>query len=179
MSHILKKRRTRIKKSILFSCLLLFLSGCTFSIEQEKNEVIDLLYSTTIIREAITHNTLKQLLEEHNPEHLNLLLNNIPPAKLAFESEVLATAVPLVVVYYFRKSFESEKELLLLKEIAARYDDDQVKFVSVDIDKLFVLAQDAEIETVPTITVVKNREMSERFEGENALKELKDYLSSL
>ena len=76
------------------------------------------------------------MLEKHNPEQLELLLNNVSPAKMAFESEVLSTTVPLIVIYYFKESQESQEFIKRLKNLAKKYDD-QIKFVVVDVTAYF------------------------------------------
>lgn len=162
----------------LSSFLLLWQSHAT---QKETNDIscplINLVESTHIIRTLIVNNQLESLLEDHDPEQLTLLLNNVSPAKMAFESEVLSTTIPLVVVYYFQENEESKKFLQKLKKLAMTYDD-IIKFVTVDVDQLFSLVQDAEIETLPTIVLVKNREIIEKIEDIISITQLEQLLKN-
>ena len=168
---------------LIFLASLVFLPSCSFwhsdaeqdNLPTSSSPLINLVESTHIIRTLITKNKIGNLLEDHNPDQLALLLDNISPAKMAFESEVLSTTVPLVVVYYFKSSQESQKFIKGLKNLAKKYDD-QIKFVVVDVDRLFSLAQDAEIENLPTILFVKNREIIDRFEGNYSMEQLEQKL---
>ncbi len=84
---------------------------------------------------------------------------------MAFESEVLSSTIPLVVVYYFQKSQANDEFIKYLENLAIKYDD-QIKFVLVDVERLFSLVQDAQIEEVPTILLIKDREVIDRFEAD-------------
>ena len=146
-----------------FLILILFFSSCiSEKTKEQANAVINLVDSVKIIRIVVCKNKLNELLEAHDPEQLELLLNNFSPAQMAFESEVLSATIPLVVVYYYK---ESEKEKYFIEELEklAKLNINKVKFVVVDSDKLFTLAQDAEIESFPTIVFSKNREIVEKI----------------
>ncbi len=149
----------------LFILLLCFLSACT---EQKKEipeqQLINLVESTQIIRTLIHNNKLNTLLEDHAPEQLDLLLNNMSPAKIAFEVEVLSSTIPLIVVYYFKENLESRNFIEKLKKLAIIWDN-QIKFVTIDVEKLFVLVQDADIQEIPTLLFVKDREVIDKIEG--------------
>lgn len=149
----------------IFFLSLLFLTSCN-SLTTGKNEsfesLVDLSDSTKLIRVVVSQSKLDELLEQHDPEQLELLLNNFSPAQMAFEAEVLSTTVPLVVIYYFKEG-PQEKNFIKQLDKLAKNNEHKVKIVIIDSDKLFSLAQDAEIETFPTIIFSKNREILDRI----------------
>ncbi len=158
-------------KNILLPAVLILLPSCSFWSTNSKTEaesnlspLINLVDSTHIIRTLITQNKVGDLLEDHDSEQLALLLDNKSPVQMAFESEVLSSTIPLVAVYYFQKSQANDEFIKYLENLAIKYDD-QIKFVLVDVERLFSLVQDAQIEELPTILLVKDREIIDRFEG--------------
>jgi thioredoxin-like negative regulator of GroEL len=145
----------------LYVIFLLFLTGCSSKQDTASHEaLVDLVESTTIIRSLLCQNKLGQLLEEHDPEQLDILINNFSPASMAFESEVLSTTVPLVCAYFYQDSPQEQAFIKNLNALAAEYDN-KVKFVIIDAEKLFSIAQAAEINTFPAIAWVRNREIFE------------------
>src|SRR5204863_9856649 len=129
-----------------FFTVVLFLFLCLLFVKYQANgdekdislsSVIDLVESTYIIRQLIKENTLESVLEEHDPEQLALLLDNISPASMAFESEVLTTTIPLVAVCYCNNDDAGHALLVQqLENLALKYAD-EVKFVIVDAIRLF------------------------------------------
>lgn len=142
-----------------------FLSACSASKNETITEAIQplvhLTESTALIRALISTKSLGKVLEPHTAEQMEILINNFSPAELAFEAEVFTTTIPLVIVYYYENNADEQKCIQQLEELALTYDD-TVKFVVVDIDALFSLAQDAEIEKSPTLILTRNREILER-----------------
>ena len=57
--------------------------------------------------------------------------------------------------------------------------DEQIKLVLVDAESLFSLAQDAQIEVLPTLLLVKNLEIIDRFEGHMSVVDVKRKLNAL
>ena len=152
-------------KKIYFCLLVAVISSCSQKNNTETipfKALINLEDSIKLLRTLITQNKLGQALEKHDPEQLDLLLNNYSPAHMAFEAEVLSTTIPLVLVYYFKNSAQEQRFLQQLDQLVLDYPD-SLKCVIIDIDRLFSLAQDAEIETVPTIVFSKDREMLEKI----------------
>jgi hypothetical protein len=145
--------------------ILPFLSACSVPKNEAIKESIRLLVrltdSTNIIRELISTKNLGKMLEPHTTEQLELLINNFSPAQLAFEAEVFTTTVPLVFVYYYEDNVHEQAFIEQLEELAIEYDD-KVKFVIVDIDALFALAQDVGIEKSPTLILAHNRDILEK-----------------
>jgi len=155
-----------------FTLLLIFSSSCSSSkqIVSKKADgpAIDLVESTSIIRELMRKNQLYKILEDHSQDELDILINNFSPATIAFEVEVLSTTTPLGVVCYASNSDQTQKKFISQFNEAALQYTTQAKFIMIDADRLYSLAQDAEIENFPTIILVKNREIVDRIEGYEA-----------
>jgi NAD(P)H-hydrate repair Nnr-like enzyme with NAD(P)H-hydrate dehydratase domain len=159
MSDVILIRNTMRKCFFIF---LFFLSACaTKKDAYVPPATINLVNSTHLIRTLINQNKLDMILDECNPQELELLLDNFSPAEMAFEAEVLSTTVTLVIVYYFKHDARQEDFIEKLELLAQEYTD--VKFVLIDGDKLFFLAQDAEIENFPTVILSKNRAVLEKI----------------
>ena len=163
--------------------MIVLLPSCSFWATNSKTEpkeklspLINLVDSTHIIRTLIAQNKIGDLLEDHDSEQLALLLDNKSPAQMAFEAEVLSSTIPLVAVYYFQESKESKEFIKQLEDLAIKYDN-QIKFVLVDAERLFSLAQDALIEELPTILLVKDREIINRFESSLSKSKLEEQLA--
>ncbi len=169
-------------RNCLYLALLVFLPACSLQKNNEKNKqsnvLIDLVASTKIIRSVIAQNKLNQLLEEHDPEQLNLLIDNFSPAQMAFESEVLSTTMPLVLVYYYREDVKEKEFIEKLEQLAIEYENN-VKFVIVDAEKLFSLAQDAEINTFPSIIFAKKRDIIARVTEPLSIDEIRKKIIGL
>lgn len=168
-------------KNFLLISILTLLPSCSFwntnsktGMELNPSPLINLVESTHIIRALITQNKIGDLLEDHDPKQLALLLDNKSPAQMAFESEVFSSTIPLVV-YYFQESQESDEFINQLEDLAIKYED-QIKFVLVDAERLFSLIQDAQIEELPAILLVKNREIIDRFDGGMSKDQLEERL---
>lgn len=169
----------------LYLCIglvILFLTSCTSRKPLDDHGstcgLVHLLDSTRIIRALITQNKLSDLLVDHDPEQLDVLLNNVSPAQMAFEVEVLSSTVPVVFVYYYKDSPEEQAFIRLLNALAVEYDE-RVKFVVVDVDKLFVLAEGAAIETYPATIVVQQRDIIETIPGTVTIDEIKQRIRAL
>jgi Thioredoxin len=157
--------RFSMRSNYLLALVLPFLSACNApkneGIEEASQPLVRLTESTIIIRELISSKQLEKVLEPHTVEQAELLINNFSPAELAFEAEVFTTTIPLVIVYYCEDTAQERAFIQQLAALALEYDD-HVKFVVVDIDALFSLAQDAGIEKSPTLILTRNRDILER-----------------
>lgn len=172
----------------IFLLLILFLiPSCSFSTQQKiENEeevskffpLVDLVESTTIIRAFITKNKIGELLEEHDPKDLYRLLNNMSPAQMAFGSEVLSTTIPLVVVYYYTDSPKSYVFIKQLQDLALYYHD-RVKFVIIDADELFSLAQEADIQQYPSIAIFEKGIIIDRIEQDISIEAIDQIVTML
>jgi thioredoxin-like negative regulator of GroEL len=157
-----------MKNHYVLLLILPFLSACSAPknelLEEAFQPLVRLAESTTIIRELISSKQLGKVLEPHTAEQMELLINNFSPAELAFEAEVFTTTTPLIAVYYYEDNAHEQAFIHELEALALEYDD-KVKFVVVDIDALFSLAQDADIEKAPTLILARNRDILERRDG--------------
>lgn len=125
--------------------------------EPQATAVINLVTSTRIIRALIADNKIGQVLEDHDPEQLTILLDNVSPAQMAFEAEALGKE-ELSVVYYYKDSPQEQAFIQALEPLALAYVN-RVRFVAIDADKLFSLTEDTEIAHYPTLLIIKNREI--------------------
>ncbi len=131
--------------------------------EEKKQEIYNLVDSTRIIRELLKKDAITQILEDTDPEQLEILLNNFSPALMAFESEVLSSTLPVILHFFKPNSPEYTTIHNILNELAVEYHD-RVKFVEIDTEKLFSIAEKAEVEKLPTLMSVKQRNELDRIE---------------
>ncbi len=124
--------------------------------------LIDLLESTHIIREMIRTDRIGDLLENHDEEQLEVLLNNMSPAHMAVEVEMMRTPMP-VIAYFFEPGIRHDHALLILKDMAKTYDE-KVKCVMIEGPKLFELYDAFAITTLPTVLLLKHGEVVARLE---------------
>ncbi len=152
--------------------LLLLLPSCSSikndaPIEQPSPSdsfLIDLLESTHILRELIQTNKIGDLLENHDVEQLEALLNNMSPAQMAAEVEMIRTPMP-VIAYFFEPGIRHDHLLPELKDLAHTYDQ-KVKFVMIDGPKLLGLYDIFAINALPTVLFLKNGEVVARLEDD-------------
>src|SRR5271168_2007423 len=103
--------------------LLLFITACSSKQDVVSHKtLVDLVESTKIVRNLLCQKKIGQLLEEHDPEQLDILINNFSPASMAFESEVLSTTVSLVCVYFYQDSQREQTFIKDLDALAAEYE---------------------------------------------------------
>lgn len=82
---------------------------------------------------------------------------------MAFEAEVLNHQNP-VLVAFFKPNKEWESSFKpTLRKLAQKYDNN-IKFIEVDSDKLFKIAQTSEVDTFPTFILISNRKEVGRSE---------------
>lgn len=173
-----------MKKTILFLFTSLFLLPSCISrhCDESKNTqseacspLINLTQSTRVIRTLITQDKIGELLEDHDPEQLSLLLDNISPAQMAFEAEVLSSTAPMALVYYYKESAESKQFIPQLEELAIAYEN-KIKCVIVDADQLFSLVLDTDIENLPALLLFKNGEIVEHIQSAITIDQLEELL---
>ena len=151
---------------------LLICPGCSFfqqkNINKENNqdprEVINLETSVQIIKKLICKKELYKILEEHsNPESINLLINNFSPAEMAFEAEALNQELPALVIYFTPDDNQWPSLSILFENLAQDYKPFG-KFISINSEKLFKLAEKAGIENTPTAIIIQERKEIKRLE---------------
>jgi|GEM_PF-2986296 len=127
--------------------------------DEPENLITDFAESTHIIRMLMQSDSLDAIIENSNPELLELLINNFSPAQIALESEVLNCTQP-VLIYFYADTIEHGQ---LLYDLAHTYRD-TVKVMILDIEKFPKIAEDALIEQYPAIIIVNNRQQIYRDE---------------
>ena len=90
------------------------------------------------------------------------LINDITTAQ--FESEVLGSAVPVLVDFHAKWCGPCKASAPALED-AAREFEGEVRIVKVDIDEEPALAETYNVRGVPTFIVVQDGEVKERFSG--------------
>ncbi len=170
---------------------LIHLTACTTQVEpdassikqdteEREGPVYNLNDSTNIIRLLIKEDCIIDILEleDADPEQLNILLNNFSPAQMAFESEVLSCTLPVIVHFYKAGSDAYASMHKIIKELACTYEN-QIKFVEVNTETLYTIAQQAEVDQLPTLMFIKNRHEIERLEGIVDKKEIEDRIKAI
>lgn len=158
-----------MNKIILVLGVIVLLPSC-FSQQQQSESshqdasIIDLGESTRILRELIQTHNIGDLLEDHDEEQLEALLNNTSPVEMAAEVEIIRTPIP-VVAYFFEPGLRHDHMMRILKDVAHTYNE-KVKFVMIDGPKLFQLYDMFAINTLPTVLFFKNGEIITRLEDD-------------
>ncbi len=162
-------------KHIFLSLLVIlpFLPGCTsHEVEQnhklpsaeevKKNQaeiVVDLNESAQIIVELLKKNNISSILTPEalqSEDTIDTLLKNFSPAQMAFEAEVLNFIDPVILLYY--DASQPEHNGIMNEFLATALNHQQrAKFVLIEVNKLFSLADQAHITTAPTILLIHNR----------------------
>ena len=155
-----------LRHTVAYLLLLCMLPSCiesdvttTQSNDGEQEIIYDLNDSTDIILALLKSDELSKILEDTDPEKLDMLIKNVSPALMAFESEVLACTLPVLVCYYVGEQKEQCKQWLL--QLHEQHPN--IKYVSVDVDKLFSVSQQSEVELTPTLLLIKDGQEKARF----------------
>lgn len=164
----------------VFLVLLSLIPSCFSSVKQEEvNDerselfpLVELTRSTQMMQELVQQN---KLAEFYDPEEWLLLRDNYSPARFAFDTEVFTETYPLAVVCFYKNLPDSKSYITQLKDLAMQYEN-QVKFVIIDADKLFSLAEWFVIQIYPSILFVKNREFVGDLEEDISIDALKQKL---
>lgn len=152
-----------MKKQILITLLLVTVPSCTKNADVEPaGKLVNFNDSVEIIVQLIRQDNLKQILEDADPEGIDLLIKNFSPAELAFESEVLHCILPVVLYFYDTQN----DQRALLEELAVSYSD-QVKFVAINAKDFPTIVKKAEVEQTPTFMFIKDRQELNRLEGDS------------
>lgn len=93
---------------------------------------------------------------------------------MAFDIEVFNSEAPLVVAYYYKETADTFEAIAQLQELALQYT--TIKFVLIDADKLYSLAQSVMIQNFPVALLIKKEEIIDCFENVT-LAELQQKLS--
>ncbi|MGC2310819.1 MAG: thioredoxin family protein [Candidatus Babeliaceae bacterium] len=159
---------------------MVFLSACDRSQEkiavpvtQEERPVYDLNESTDIIIVLIKTDKLPQVLADHDAEGLSLLLKNFSPAEMAFEAEVLNYEQPVLVFFFDTHVNQADKNVF--QAVAEAYKE-KIKCVAVDAEKLFRIAQQSEVDVLPTYLFINQRKEINRLENSANFEQLTAFL---
>jgi thioredoxin 1 len=155
------KKRKKCKLLLFAFTGLIGIPGCNRNHSSETDSLVyNFADSVKIIRNLLHSNALPKILDEHDPEKLDFLINNWSPAQMAFESEVLSCTLPVLVCFY-------QKELNVipfLEELANNYDG-KLKIITIAEDKFPFITQLAVIESFPSFLLIKNRNEIVRWVG--------------
>lgn len=154
-----------MSKNSFFLIFLAFCSGC-FNKQTEiitpDEAVVDLYNSTKIIKELLHTKQLSKILEPSTPQELELLITNFSPAEMAFEAEVL-NSEQLSILFFTQKTDPLYQILHALFEQKAR-EFVSIKFVEIDTELLFKLAQTFNLSDGSTLLLMHARQEVARFE---------------
>lgn len=89
----------RPRALILLFCV--FLPACDNKAHSTSTNVYDFTQSVTLIRHLLKTDSLAQILETADPQGLERLINNVSPAQMALESEILNCTLPVLVYFYY------------------------------------------------------------------------------
>lgn len=155
-----------LRYTFICSLLLCTLPACTQSDRQMHSDDTQIIYdlndSTNIILQLITSGSLDNILEDVDSGKLDTLIKNVSPALMAFESEVLSCTLPVLV--YYCTDQEKNNALEWLKNLHNIYP--AIKYVLVDIEKLYSVAQQSVISSTPTISLIMGRQEKMRCEDQ-------------
>ncbi len=152
--------------------LMLLIPACKslekHAIKGDQEEVvIDLTASTNIIMKLIQEDALTKVLEDDtSQEGIILLTRNFSPAEMAFEAEVLNYKDPVVVIF-FKDNQEWETMRTAVMHVAENHKN-SAKWVRINAEELFRIAEHSEIDHLPTMLVIDNREEIDRYEQDVA-----------
>lgn len=140
---------------LLLLCIVGISAGCnpikqSDTVSDNDEQCINFTDSVIIIRSLLRSNALVKILEGHDPEKLDFLINNFSPAEIAFESEVLSCTDP-VVIYVYQQCIDQS----LFAKLKAKYR--AHKIVTIDADKFPVIVESLMIDIYPTIIEMNQR----------------------
>ncbi len=130
--------------------------------ESPYEPMVDLTHKTRLIRFLMENGHTDFVFESHDAEEAEKLRDNLSPARLAFDMDVIDDEYPLVVACFYREQSQYKPFLTQLQELARQKED--IKFVLVDGDKLFSLVEWAAIQTFPTLLFVKDGEIVDHLD---------------
>ena len=128
----------------------------TFCACQKQATIYNLDESTQIVLALIQGDSLSMLLEHSDQDNIEAVLKNLSPAEIAFEAEVLNCQDPVFVLF----ATESCPDYAALKEMLedeATLFQEKAKFVEIDVDKLFKLAQVMSVTEIPLLMFIRER----------------------
>ncbi len=92
-----------------------------------------------------------------------------------FQKEVLESEVPVLVDFYAEWCMPCKMFAPILADAAEEYED-KLKIVKVNIDEAPELAQQYAVMSIPTLKLIKNKELIGNFVGAMTSDELEDWI---
>jgi len=156
---------------------LVLLSCCSTKAPQQASVLCDLYESSRIIKELIDTKSLKKILDDIDDAGLEKLILNFSPAQIALEAEALSQEGDVALIFYNNKTHYQplHKELCDLQQTYSA-----IKFIEINSEELFNIAEQSEVTTFPTIIIINDRKEICRFEDQppqELMKVFKDYLA--
>ena len=157
-----------MKNIFTYLIILIFLCGCKVHHEEtlSSQEPTSLLYnineSASIIMQLIKKDQLHSLLLNERKEETLSFIKNFSPAEMAFEAEVLSNQNPVLILYYSM----NDPGLQEIHTILTKIGDDKIhslKIVKIDVQELFKLADQAMIDSTPTLILIHQRKEVDRI----------------
>lgn len=154
-----------LHSSIPLFSLLFLLPACTNkepAKELEQEHVVDLYASTKIIQKLIVSEKLMDYLEDGTTaEGLEQIVHNFSPARIALEVEILHKPKPAIMLFIDAITAQQYKNIFY--NLAEEYFG-AINFFIIDVDRLFDLKNQAQVDVVPTVIVIKDRKEHARLE---------------
>lgn len=145
---------------ILLLAMIFLFPACGKEAAGPQEYLYNFADSVTLIRELIKSDSLPKILEDADQDGLERLITNFSPAQMALESEVLNCTLP-VLIYFYK---DSCADRALLEQLAREYDD-KLKFIIIDADAFFSIAEQFEIESYPALIGMSKRNEVYHDEG--------------
>ena len=153
-----------MKLNLLF---LVFFSTLAVNGAVEKKEahyVHDLDKTTQKVLGFIQENSLASIIETIESEVIELLLQNYSPAQMVFEAEVYGSRLPTVILFYEKGEPFSDQAVAILEDLSTEFEN-KLKFIKINSNALFKIAEQENIQQLPTFLIIYNKTEAERLEG--------------
>ena len=151
----------RLYKIIGLLCSLSCCSNHQKPVEESSLHSLDT--STKIIVNLLEKRALQTILEPSTHEELNRLIKNFSPAEMALEAEVLNWPQP-AILFFAQKANHDYQIMYSLLQVAARTHEQEIKFIEIDVDELFKITEQFELETIPALLLMNERQEISRTE---------------
>ena len=148
---------------------LLLLSSLTANVSAlDKKEahhyVHDLDKTTQTVLGFIQENSLATIIETIESEEIESLLKNYSPAQMVFQAEVYGSPLPTVILFYEKGEPFSEQAVAVLQDLSIEFEN-RLKFIKINSNALFKIAEQENIQQLPTFLIIYNKKEAERLEG--------------
>lgn len=148
---------------ILIFIVLIFLCNNILNKQQElsvDNTVTDYIENESV---SVSQNTVNSNQEENTLEEENMSENVLEVTSESFQKEVLECDKPVLIDFYADWCGPCKRLSPIVEEIAG--EEENVKFVKINIDDNEDIAIEYQIMSIPTLVVVKNGKETDRVVG--------------